>query len=113
VAPIAKAKAARTLRIAVRVRGPGSRRSVRISGTLSSGAASCRSGQRIIVERRLARGTRFRTIARPRTNSRGEFSAVTVTRSSVVYRAKVAESSTCRAAVSASKTVAIVVPRLR
>ncbi len=109
--PTAAARASRTLRIAVRARRLGARRSVRITGALKVAAnrGGCRSGQLVVVERRSPRSTRYRAFARLRTRSRGTFALTIRTSRTVVYRARVAQTSACAAAVSNRRTV--VVPR--
>ncbi len=83
--------------------------SVRLSGAVEAFAnqAACEGGQDIDVQARDTGATRYRTIARTRTDGQGNFTATIRPARTTSYRARVVQTPACLGAVSDAQVVAV------
>jgi hypothetical protein len=110
--PTVQARVLRGLTLVPNKRRVGKNSLVRLIGVLrvSGGPASCRSRQKIAIQRRKVSGGRFQTFEVAVTGRSGSFRTSTRPRRTYLYRARVSQTARCMGATS--KTAKVLVRRV-
>jgi hypothetical protein len=110
--PTVQTRVLRGLTLVPNKRRVGKNRLVRLNGVLrvSGGPASCRSRQKIAIQRRKVSGGRFQTFEVAVTARSGSFRTSTRPLRTYLYRARVSQTARCMGATS--KTAKVLVRRV-